>query len=934
MRYAPDAVRTAVYQSSRYIPDRFFPDKAIDLLDEAGAKVKLRLTADTQNLRRLENEARQIVKEMKKAISDKDFERAVSLREREVEIKEEIERTRTAQLDERAWAEVVRGDIEEIIASWTGIPVTSIQVEEAEKLLNMETTLSKRVIGQDRAIDAICRAIRRSRLGVKNPNRPMGSFIFLGPSGSREDRGRAEARGVPLRRPEGARPLRHVRVHGEARGLQAHRLAARLRRSRGGGQLTERIRRQPYSVILLDEIEKAHPDIANLLLQILEDGQLTDAYGNVVDFKNTLIIMTSNIGTKYLVTQARVGFGDAKNAPAAARGRGDGPQGAPPGVLAGVHEPDRRGHRLHPAQTENLRAICRLLLDDVAATLKHRGLELVADEKAVDWLLSMSGQDVHSGRPSAPTDDPTPRRGCGIRIAYRRPGAARVPRSHRDRRRADGSRPLGGRAGDRAVNGVQEVCIARWPEEGVPELSSVTRRPAGGVRAAALLALLLGGAIPAVAQAQGEPPAAPASPPATLDLRPGASAPQAPPSPLAGALPPAPELRTTPAADSKERIAEIVVRGGRTVTAETISFYLGVKVGDPYDAETLRRAFSKLWESGLFEDLRLERETVPGGSGSSRSSWSGPGSATSSSAGNKKLTTSQLKDKLKEGKVEIRVGGAALPPRRLQGEGRPPRGLPGRRVPVGGRRHGPRADRREREAASSSSSTRATRSRSSRSSSPGTPSSPTGRLRYAMKKTRQRHWYQFWDSKDVYNQANYEEDVESLKKVYQNAGYKDVVVEGPDHRDVRRQPEEKRRDKIKRRARITIPIVEGERFYFGDVKVEGTTVFPTDRLAPVLRLRARASRSSAPSLVDGMKTLDEIYRGRGYIYVFMNPEYTERPGAGNLVDVVVRVTEGEKFRSAGSSSPGTRRRRTRSSGARSRSSRATSSTWSRSRRAS
>ncbi len=184
VRYSSEAIKTAVYQSNRYITDRFFPDKALDLLDEAGAKVKLKRVADTQNLRKLETEIKQIVKEMKKAISDKDFEKAVFLREREIELKEEIERVKAASAERPdASQEVTRRDIEEIISSWTGIPVSSLQMEEAEKLLHMEDALKKRIVGQEQAVSAIAKAIRRSRLGVNNPNRPMGSFIFLGPSG-------------------------------------------------------------------------------------------------------------------------------------------------------------------------------------------------------------------------------------------------------------------------------------------------------------------------------------------------------------------------------------------------------------------------------------------------------------------------------------------------------------------------------------------------------------------------------------------------------------------------------------------------------------------------------------------------------------------------------------------------------------------------------
>jgi len=398
VRYSPEAIKTAVYQSNRYITDRFFPDKAIDILDEAGAKVKLKRVADTQNLRKLELEIRQIVKEMKKAISDKDFEKAVFLREREIELKEEIERAK-AQSAERSEAtqEVTRRDIEEIISSWTGIPVASLEMEEAEKLLHMEDALRRRIVGQEAAIIGVSKAIRRSRLGVNNPNRPMGSFIFLGPSGV----GKTEvARRLSEFLFENQKSLVRFDM---SEYMEKHAVSKLIGSPPGyvgheeGGQLTERIRRNPYSVILFDEIEKAHPDIANLLLQILEDGILTDAYGNLVDFKNTLIIMTSNIGTKHLVNRTHVGFG------------GNRENQTNKEIEDLVLKELRRDFSpefinriddiivFHPLGRPELARICRLLIDDVNTTLAPKGATIDVDDAAIEWLLAQSGDDPNMG---------------------------------------------------------------------------------------------------------------------------------------------------------------------------------------------------------------------------------------------------------------------------------------------------------------------------------------------------------------------------------------------------------------------------------------------------------------------------------------------------------------------------------------------------------
>src|SRR5229473_49409 len=397
VKYSDTAIRSAVYQSNRYITDRFFPDKAIDILDEAGAKVKLRRVADTQNLRRIESEIRSIVKEMKKAISDKDFEKAVFLREREIELKEEVERfkqEREAVGEELM--EVTKKDVEEIISSWTDIPVTSIEADEAAKLINMEDSLMRRVVGQDKAIRAISRAIRRSRLGVASPNRPMGSFIFLGSSGV----GKTE---VARRLAEflfGSK--RHLIRFDMSEYMEKHAVSKLIGSPPGyvgheeGGQLTERVRRNPYAVVLFDEMEKAHADIYNILLQVFEDGILTDALGNTIDFKNSIIIMTSNIGARFIQKRASLGFQGTADL---SRGKME------EMVMASVRQTFNPEfiNRLDEIiifdelGDEELLDVLQLQIDQINATMSNHGFIVRLAPEAKRWILAKTCADRSYG---------------------------------------------------------------------------------------------------------------------------------------------------------------------------------------------------------------------------------------------------------------------------------------------------------------------------------------------------------------------------------------------------------------------------------------------------------------------------------------------------------------------------------------------------------
>jgi ATP-dependent Clp protease ATP-binding subunit ClpC len=307
--YTEDAINYAVHHSNRYIPDRFLPDKAIDLIDEAGARVKLRQTSLPDEITEVQKRIKFIVHRMENAIANHEFEKARFYSDEERKERENLRALREKyHLDESSTGVVGREDIEDVVSRWTGVPITSIKEEESQKLLRIEEELHKRVISQEQAIRALARAIRRSRAGLKAPARPIGSFLFLGPTG--------------VGKTEVARALANF-LFGSDKSLirfdmseymEKHEVSKLIGSPPGyvgyeeGGQLTERVKRAPYSVVLLDEIEKAHPDVFNILLQVFEDGQLTDGLGNTVDFKNAILIMTSNIGARHLQKRTGLGF--------------------------------------------------------------------------------------------------------------------------------------------------------------------------------------------------------------------------------------------------------------------------------------------------------------------------------------------------------------------------------------------------------------------------------------------------------------------------------------------------------------------------------------------------------------------------------------------------------------------------------------------------
>ena len=313
VKISDEAIETAVKMSSRYIADRFLPDKAIDLIDEAASRVRLKAFTAPPNLKSMEQEIKRLEQEKASAVKSQDFEAAAKIRDKEKELQTLLdeEKEKWKNLSGKEIKEVSTEDIANVVSSWSGVPVTQLTKEESERLLNMEKILHERIVGQDKAVSAVAKAIRRGRVGIKNPNRPLGSFIFLGPTG--------------VGKTELCKSLAEAMFGSEdaiikfdmSEYMEKHTVSKLIGSPPGyvgfeeGGQLTEKIRRKPYSVVLFDEIEKAHPDVFNMLLQILEDGVLTDSKGRKVSFKNAIIIMTSNVGaSKITNNQSALGFGD------------------------------------------------------------------------------------------------------------------------------------------------------------------------------------------------------------------------------------------------------------------------------------------------------------------------------------------------------------------------------------------------------------------------------------------------------------------------------------------------------------------------------------------------------------------------------------------------------------------------------------------------
>ena len=403
-----EAINAAVELSSRYINDRYLPDKAIDLIDEAASKVRMSSYTEPDSFKDMKDEIEKLDKEKEEAIRVQDFEKAAKIRDKENAKKKELEDSKK-NWETKKSKEVPtlkEEDIANVISSWTGIPVTKVSESENEKLKNLEENLHKRVIGQDEAVSAVAKAIKRSRMGLKDPNKPIGSFLFLGPTGvGKTELSKALAENlfgsedalIRIDMSEYMEPHSVAKLIGSPPGYVGYDEA---------GQLTEKVRRKPYSVILFDEIEKAHPDVMNMLLQVLDDGRLTDSQGRTVNFKNTVIIMTSNVGAKLITDKKTLGFTESKS--------GDDKESEEKEykdikkeVMAELKKEFKPEflNRIdeiivfHKLEDSQIRKIVDILIDNVGKLLKEQGIKLTVDEKAKDLVAKKGTDKTYGARP-------------------------------------------------------------------------------------------------------------------------------------------------------------------------------------------------------------------------------------------------------------------------------------------------------------------------------------------------------------------------------------------------------------------------------------------------------------------------------------------------------------------------------------------------------
>lgn len=405
VKITDSALEAATKLSVRYITDRFLPDKAIDLVDEAGSKKRLSSLTAPKNVKELEKDLEQATAEKQAAIVSQDFEQAAILRDKEAEIKERIEKSKSKWKEGTSSNELVvdENDIADIVSGWTNIPVKKLAKEESQRLKNLEKVLHSRVIGQDEAVMAVAKAIRRGRAGLKNPKRPIGSFIFLGPTGvGKTELSKALAESMF----ETEDSIIRVDM---SEYMEKHSVSKFIGSPPGyvgfdeGGQLTEKIRKKPYSVLLFDEIEKAHPDVFNILLQVLEDGFLTDAQGRKVDFRNTVIIMTSNLGAKEILnTGSKLGFSS-----------GDSKSGEEEYSLIKTRVMDELKKAFRPEflnrvddiivfkrlSEEEIKSISKLMLDELAKRLEGNNIIAKFTKKAVDEISKEGYDATYGARP-------------------------------------------------------------------------------------------------------------------------------------------------------------------------------------------------------------------------------------------------------------------------------------------------------------------------------------------------------------------------------------------------------------------------------------------------------------------------------------------------------------------------------------------------------